>query len=170
MKFKKIILVGMMGCGKTTISNELSKKLGIPCFDIDFIFEQNEKIKIVDFFKKYSQDEFRLKESLILKNILENSSNSIISTGGGIVLKKDNRDMIFNNDDFLSIYLKTSTNVIYDRIKDDKTRPLLLVDDPKTKIKEIIIKREQFYSLAKKVIITDNKTVSDIVKEIIELV
>ena len=167
MKYNKIILIGMMGSGKTTISKLLSKKLNLPLFDIDEIFEQQENCTIVDFFKNHSEEKFRKIESEILKETLK-QKNCIISTGGGIVLKEDNRDMLFK-DNILTIYLKATSETIYQRIKNDKTRPLLLVENPQLEIKKILNTREKFYNLAKTTIETDKKTKEEIAREILKI-
>ena len=128
MKYNKIILIGMMGSGKSTISKILSEKLNLPLFDTDEIFEQQTNCKITDFFKNNGEEKFRKIESEILKETAK-QDNCIISTGGGIILKENNRDILFK-DDILTIYLKATSETIYQRIKNDKTRPLLLVENP----------------------------------------
>lgn len=164
MKYKKIALIGMMGSGKTTISKLLAKKTGWELFDTDKIFEQENNITISDFFKNYSQEEFRKKENELLKTISKNE-NIVISTGGGIILNQENREILFNRDIF-SIYLKTNPNVIFERIKNDKSRPLLQVENPKAEIEKIISSREKYYNLAKLTVITNNKSTEEITEEI----
>ncbi len=167
MKYNKIVLIGMMGSGKSTVSKLLSEKLNLSLLDTDEIFEQQEKCKIVDFFKKYGEEKFREIESEILKKALT-KSNCIISTGGGIVLKEENR-ILLSDKSILTIYLSTNYETIYNRIKDDKTRPLLLVENPKEEIKKILNSREQFYNQAKITIETDNKTQQEIAEEILKI-
>ena len=164
MKYKKIALIGMMGSGKTTVSKELSKKINIELFETDEIFEIKYKTKIKDFFKLYGEEKFRQLETNILKEITT-KNNFIISTGGGIVLEPENRKILFCTD-IITFYLKTSTKTIFERIKNDTERPLLLVENPKKEIENILKKRELFYENASKTIITDNKTTKEIVEEI----
>jgi len=116
MKYNKIVLIGMMGSGKSTVSKLLSEKLNLSLLDTDEIFEQQEKCKIVDFFKKYGEEKFREIESEILKKALT-KSNCIISTGGGIVLKEENR-ILLSDKSILTIYLSANYETIYNRIKD----------------------------------------------------
>lgn len=167
MKYNKIAFIGMMGSGKTTISRLLADKTGLDFFEADEIFVQNEKMAIKDFFKKFGENSFREKETEILKEISK-KENFILSCGGGVVLKKENRDILFNNDIF-TIYLETSYKTIFERIKEDTKRPLLQVLNPKEEIKKIIKEREEFYNLANLKIITDNKTKNEIVEEIFNL-
>ena len=167
MKYNKIILIGMMGSGKSTISKILSEKLNLPLFDTDEIFEQQTNCKITDFFKNNGEEKFRKIESEILKETAK-QDNCIISTGGGIILKENNRDILFK-DDILTIYLKATSETIYQRIKNDKTRPLLLVENPQNEIEKILNSREQFYKLAKATIKTDSKDREEITEEILKI-
>jgi len=165
MNYKKIALIGMMGSGKSAVSEVLASKLGFRRFEADEIFEEQNSIKIKDFFKNYGEESFRKKETEILKEILK-QDNFVLSCGGGVVLKEENRKLLFNNE-ILTIYLKASSETIYDRIKADKTRPLLLVDNPKNEIEKILLKRENLYKNANLTITTDNKTINEIAEEIV---
>jgi len=166
MKYNKIALIGMMGCGKSTVAKVLSEKLKINLFESDNIFEEKFSIKIKDYFSLFGENKFRIEETKILEEILKND-NFVLSTGGGIILSEKNRELLFS-EDILSIYLKTSADEIYNRIKKDKTRPLLLVENPKEEIVKILNSRKDFYSMAKFEILTDNKTINEITDEIVE--
>ena len=164
MKYKKIILIGMMGSGKTTVARELSKFLNIQLFDLDSFFENRFRMSIKDFFKKYSENVFRIQETKLLKEIMTNKQ-FVLSTGGGTILSKENRAIIFR-DDNLTLFLSASPEIIYDRIKDDTMRPLLQVQNPKKEIENLINKRYKYYSMADKTISTDNKSIDEIIEEI----
>lgn len=166
MKYNKIALIGMMGSGKSSVSKFLSKSLNFNAIELDNIFEKQEEISIKDFFQKFGENEFRKKESEILLNSLK-KENIILSTGGGIVLKEENRQLLFN-DSILTIYLKTDPETIYNRIKKDTSRPLLQVENPKKEIENILKNREKYYNLAKITINTDNKTKEEVTKEILK--
>lgn len=166
MKYKKFALIGMMGSGKSAVSKELNKITNIKLYEADDIFEFENNIKIKDFFKTQGEEKFRQIETEILKKILLNEE-FIISTGGGVILSPENRKLLFNND-IKTIYLKTSPETIYQRIKNDKKRPLLMVENPKKEIETILNTREQFYLMADKTIETDNKTIEEITEEIIK--
>ena len=165
MKYNKIALVGLMGTGKTLIAKLLASKLKLELFEADEIFEKENNIKIKDFFKNFGEVEFRKKETDILKNIIK-KDNFILSTGGGVVLDETNRKLLFNKDVF-SIYLSTSPKVIFERIKGDKTRPLLMVHNPEIELEKILSEREKYYNLATIKITTDNKTPDEIIEEIL---
>lgn len=166
MKYKKFALIGMMGSGKSAVSKELNKITNIKLYEADDIFEFENNIKIKDFFKTQGEEKFRQIETEILKKILLNE-DFIISTGGGVILSPENRKLLFYND-IKTIYLKTSPETIYQRIKNDKKRPLLMVENPKKEIETILNTREQFYLMADKTIETDNKTIEEITEEIIK--
>mgnify|MGYP004508189359 CR=1 FL=1 len=162
----KIILIGMMGSGKSTIAQKLAHRLGFSLFECDEIFEKKFKIKIKDYFKQFGEENFRKEEENILKDLIK-KDNFIISTGGGVVLNKNNRNLIFN-DEILSIYLKSSVGAIFDRIKNNKNRPLLNVENPKKEIEKILNQREVLYKQAKLTIENENETIDEIVDKIIK--
>ena len=164
MNYKKVAFVGMMGSGKTTVSKIYAKEKEIPLYELDELFEEKFG-SIREYFSKFSEEKFRVEESKILFDITKNDK-FILSTGGGVVLNSKNREILFDSDIF-SIYIKTSAQIIYERIKTDTTRPLLLVKNPQDEIKKIIKKREEYYSMANLIISADNKTPDEIVKEII---
>ena len=94
--------------------------------------------------------------------------NFVVSCGGGIILSQENRNILFENSEVITIYLKTSPETIFERIKDDKTRPLLLVENPKKEIEKILNQREKYYNKANITIETDNKTQEEILDKILE--
>lgn len=166
MKHSKIALIGMMGCGKSTISKLLAKELNYTLLELDEIFEIEEKISIKNFFEKHGEKAFRQRENEILKKA-STMYPSVISCGGGIILFEENRNILFSND-VTSIYLKTSPETIYQRIKNDNSRPLLQVENPEKEIEKILSQRENFYNQAHFTITTDNKTKEEITQEILE--
>ena len=114
MKHSIIALIGMMGSGKSTVALQLAKKLNFNLFELDEIFEDENKIKIKDFFEAFGEEKFRQKENELLKKAI-GIDFSVISCGGGIVLKKDNQKLLFENENVLTIYLQTSAQEIYKR-------------------------------------------------------
>ena len=166
MKYSKIVLIGMMGSGKSSISQILAEKINFTSIELDKLFEEQEKISINDFFKTYGEKDFRKKETKILIDSLQNE-NIVLSTGGGIILKESNRKLLFK-DNILTIFLEANSETIYERIKNDTSRPLLQVPNPQKEIEEILKKREEYYNLAKIKINTDNKTIEEIIEEILK--
>ena len=154
-----------MGAGKTTVGMELAKKLNYKLIDTDHSIENDQSRKIKDIFSEDGELFFRNLETLKLKELI-NVENAIISTGGGIILKDENRSILNN---LFTIYLKADFENIFNRIKQDTSRPLLLTDDPYNTAKDIFKSRQNVYESFKIHVRTDNKTPHQVVEEIINL-
>ena len=161
---KTIILSGMMGAGNTTIAHILADKLNIKSLDIDTLIEQNEGEKISEIFSNKGEEYFRKIEKETIKNIFF-PENLVISLGGGALENPETREFLLNNSTV--IYLKTSPEIIYKRIKNNTSRPLLCGNMSVEKISEILEKRIENYQSATYTITTDNKTPNKIAEEII---
>ena len=161
----KVFLVGPMGTGKSTTGRNLSEKLDYDFYDTDKLIEKAEGRKIKDIFSEDGELFFRNLETLKLKELI-NVENAIISTGGGIILKDENRSILNN---LFTIYLKADFENIFNRIKQDTSRPLLLTDDPYNTAKDIFKSRQSVYESFKIHVRTDNKTPHQVVEEIINL-
>lgn len=161
-----ISLIGMMGSGKTTIARILTEKLtGFALIDTDSLIITKEKHTINEIFEENGENYFRKIESEILKDVLKND-NQIISTGGGIIKSVDNLRLLKENS--VVFYLKASPDTLYERVKNNKERPLLNVEAMREKIIILLDERENFYQKAHHIIITDNKTPDIIVNEILK--
>ena len=154
-----------MGAGKTTVCMELAKKLNYKFIDTDHSIENDQSREIKDIFSQDGESFFRNLETLKLKE-LTNVENAVISTGGGIILKDENRSILNN---LFTIYLKADFENIFNRIKQDTSRPLLLTDDPYNTAKDIFKSRQSVYESFKIHVRTDNKTPQQVVEEIINL-
>ena len=154
-----------MGAGKTTVGMELAKKLNYKLIDTDHSIENDQSREIKDIFSQDGESFFRNLETLKLKE-LTNVENAVISTGGGIILKDENRSILNN---LFTIYLKADFENIFNRIKQDTSRPLLLTDDPYNTAKDIFKSRQSVYESFKIHVRTDNKTPHQVVEEIINL-
>lgn len=154
-----------MGAGKTTVGMELAKKLNYKLIDTDHSIENDQSREIKDIFSEDGELFFRNLETLKLKELI-NVENAIISTGGGIILKDENRSILNN---LFTIYLKADFENIFNRIKQDTSRPLLLTDDPYSTAKDIFKSRQSVYESFKIHVCTDNKTPHQVVEEIINL-
>lgn len=164
---KNIILTGFMGSGKSTIAKVLSKTIAIPLVDTDDLIVKEEGISINEIFEKYGEGHFRNLETDMAKKCSKLNKH-IISTGGGIVLKKENTDYLKENG--IIFFLEASPETVYNRIKHKTDRPLLKVENPIEKIKELLEKRKEAYnSTYDYKIITDDKDIKEIVDEIIEI-
>lgn len=162
---KSIVLVGMPGSGKTTVSDILAKKTGLPLIDTDNIIEQKQGKTISEIFKNDGEAYFRHLESEL---ILELDNCAIISTGGGMVQNPLNMDNL--KEIGIVFYLNLTPEIIYSRIKNETHRPLLLKADPLEELKNLYNKRDEGYKRAHFIIDADDEPnkIADKVIEIYE--
>ncbi len=146
----RIIIIGYMGAGKTTVGNALSRQLGIPFYDLDWYIETRMHKSVAQIFEERGEEGFRKIEYNMLHEVAE-FENVIISTGGGTPCFFDNMDYLNLQGD--TIYLKATPEVLYAHLKMGRTvRPLLLNKTPEEMqafITEQLSKREPFYSKAR---------------------
>ena len=166
MKSKKnLILIGMMGSGKSTIGSLISKKLNVKFIDIDNVLEDVTKMKIVEIFEKKGENFFRnLEEKITLK--LLNSTNNVISLGGGgFINEKIRKEVLKNN---FSFWLNCDTQTLLNRIKNSKKRPIAFnLSD--SELTELIVKRTKIYSKAQFKINCHKLSKTEIVKKILKI-
>ncbi len=162
---KNIVLVGLMGAGKTTIGKELAKQLSYKFADTDELIEQQENCKITDIFSDKGEEYFRNLENKICKK-LSGKENLIISTGGGMIQNIDNFKKLQVNG--FIVYLQASHTVLYDRIKQETHRPLLKTHNPLEKLSDLLKTREKNYKLANFSINTENMSIEEITTKIIK--
>lgn len=162
---KNIVLVGLMGAGKTTIGKLLSNITKKEFTDSDEIIEKEAGKTINEIFAEHGEKHFRDLEKNTIKKLSE-KSNLIISTGGGSIENIENIENLKTNS--VLFYLKTTPEILFSRIKTDTTRPLLKNPNPLLTLKNLLERREPFYKMADIEIETTNKTSDEIVKEIIE--
>lgn len=164
---KKIALIGFMGSGKSSVGRILIEKLGGRLVDTDARIVEKAGTSINDIFEKHGEAYFRNLESEVLKETLE-SDATVICTGGGIVLRDENRKML--NELSKVVYLKASAKTVYDRVYNDESRPLLKGKKSVEEIQSMMDSRQELYDdCAMYTVVTDNKSVDKIVAEILEL-
>ena len=163
---KNLILLGMMGVGKSTLGKIAAKKQGLKFIDTDLNIEKKCSMKIAEIFKKKGEDFFRLQEE---KEVLESlkKSRCIIALGGGAFLNKIVRDNILKN--AISIWLDIDLKTLNQRIKWNKKRPLLNTENKRERIYKLYNERKNIYKLANHKIDCNNLTKDNIIKEIIIL-
>jgi len=161
-----LVLLGMMGSGKSTIGLSLSKRLNTNFFDIDKIIEREQNMKVNEIFEKKGEKFFRSLEEKITLNVLK-SKNSIISLGGGSWLnEKIRKETNINNN--VSFWLNWDTNVILERIKKNNKRPLIKnLND--SEIVKLILKRSKIYAKANYKIDCNRLTKDKIIKKILNI-
>lgn len=164
---KNIVLTGFMGTGKTAVGKELSKLLNMQLVDVDTEVEKSQKMSITEIFKQFGEPRFREIETEMIRKISENK-NIVISTGGGAVLKQENMDVLRKNG--VIICLMATPETIFKRTCHNSDRPLLQVENPLERIKELLNFRRPFYEKADVMIDTEGKSPLQIAEEIIESV
>lgn len=164
---KNIILTGFMGTGKTAVGKRLAKKLARRFVDIDAEIEKRENMSIDDIFKTQGEKRFRDIETEILRQYSE-ERNVIIATGGGAVLREENMAYLRKNG--IIFCLHASPETIFERTSRSNMRPLLNVQNPMQKIRELLANRRPFYEKAGIMIETDKKNPLEIAEEIVEIV
>ena len=161
-----LVLLGMMGSGKSTIGLSLSKRLNTNFFDIDKIIEREQNMKVNEIFEKKGEKFFRSLEEKITLSVLK-SKNSIISLGGGSWLnEKIRKETNINNN--VSFWLNWDTSIILERIKKNNKRPLIKnLND--SEIIKLILKRSKIYAKANYKIDCNRLTKDKIIKKILNI-
>ncbi len=152
-KHKNIFLVGFMGAGKSTVGKIVAEKLGYGFCDADMYIEEQAGTTITQIFADHGEDHFRDLESESTET-LASEDNKVIATGGGVVQRDRNWDAMKAGG--ITIYLRATIESVWERIKDDNTRPLLQVDNPVDTARELLSKRTPMYEKADIIIDTDN--------------
>ncbi len=138
----RLVLVGLPGCGKTTVGRQLARRLGLPFNDSDQLIEQRRGCSIADFFAREGEEAFRdVEESVILE--LTQGGPGVLATGGGAVLRPANRQRL--RDAGQVLYLRSSPEELFKRLRHDRNRPLLQVADPMAKLRSLYEERDPLY-------------------------
>ena len=162
---KNLVLIGMMGSGKSTIGKEISKKSSLKFKDTDQLIESHEKMKIREIFDQKGEDFFRsLEEKIVLKNL--KISGQVVALGGGSFINKKIRSEVLNNS--VSFWLNWKNDVILKRIKSSKKRPKLDFLNDKDILKLINL-RARIYFKADCKINCDNLNKFQIAKKILKI-
>ena len=142
---KSVVLVGMMGCGKSAIGSELARQLDVRFLDSDAEIENAANSTIAEIFARDGEAFFREKETQVLGRLLQGTP-AILSTGGGAFLKEENRAMI--TQDGVSLWLEAKLDLLWQRVRHKTTRPLLLTENPRKTLGEIYEARTPLYAKA----------------------
>ncbi len=142
---KTVVLVGMMGAGKTAVGKALAAKLGVPFIDSDAEIERAANMTIAEIFTRDGEAFFRKKESQVIERLLD-GGRCILSTGGGAFLAEANRRMISERG--VSVWLNADLDLLWARVKHKATRPLLRTADPLATLSAIYEARVPIYAQA----------------------
>lgn len=142
---KPVVLIGMMGVGKTHIGRKLASRLGFEFLDSDKIIEEKADATVSEIFEEYGEEKFRLCEHNSILDVL-NGKPCVLATGGGAVINEDTRRAI--REKSISVWLKVEISDILKRLESTDDRPLLKKGDPEQILRDLMNKREAFYAEA----------------------
>jgi shikimate kinase len=137
-----IIFVGLPGSGKTTIGRQLARRLGQPFVDSDHEIEHRLGCSIREFFAREGEDSFRNQEQQVIDELTQ-TQQGVIATGGGAVLREANRRHMHDRGQV--IYLRSTPEDVFRRVRHDTARPLLQVDDPLSRLRTLFEARDPLY-------------------------
>lgn len=143
LKDSHIALVGLPGCGKSTIGRYLAKRWSIPFVDVDVAIEEHIGCTIREFFAKEGEPKFRDVEQEVLARLVSSPQKMVVATGGGAVLRPENRQLLIAYAQV--VYLSASPHEIAKRLQRDIQRPLLQVDNPFQRLLELHAIRDPLY-------------------------
>ncbi|PSF05831.1 shikimate kinase AroK [Marinobacter fuscus] len=161
---KRVVLVGPMGAGKTTIGRLLAKELGYRFMDTDRIIEERCGANIPWIFDVEGEDGFRQRETAMLEE-LSSEAETVLATGGGAVMRPENRPLL--RKDSIIVYLRTSIEQQVERTRKDRNRPLLQSEDPEAVLRTLFALRDPIYTeLADIIMYTDRKSPRLVVRQL----
>lgn len=162
---KTITLIGLMGAGKSAFGKALAEKLGLPFLDTDLHIEKEAGKSIARLFAEDGEPAFRALEKSTIARLLQGPP-AVLATGGGAFINDQTRGLLLEKS--IVIWLQAPPDVLYQRIKGDRTRPLLQTDDPLQTLRELLEKRTPYYQQAPLAIATDQGSFNTILEEILK--
>lgn len=142
---KSIVMVGMMGAGKTAVGQAVANRLHVPFLDSDEEIVRAANMSIAEIFERDGEEFFRKRESEVIGRLLD-TERAVLSTGGGAFMSEQNRKMI--SDRGVAVWLNADLDLLWARVKHKDTRPLLRTADPKATLTQIYDTRVPVYALA----------------------
>jgi shikimate kinase len=138
-----LVLVGLPGSGKSTVGRSLGRRLAVPFHDSDHALEQRIGCSIREFFEREGESRFRDLEHEVLADLVAPGPPRVIATGGGAVLREQNRQLLRQGPHV--VYLHSSPEEIWRRLRHDTQRPLLQVNDPQARLRHLFAERDPLY-------------------------
>ena len=148
-----LILIGLMGAGRTTLGRQLASELQLDFYDSDQLICERTGVSIPTIFELEGEEGFRHREKTVINELVQ-LNNIIIATGGGTVLNAENRYKLQKNGHV--IYLHAHPQILLSRIQNDRNRPLLQVEDPLLKLQQLYVQRDPIYRETAHLIIEAN--------------
>lgn len=160
-----ISLVGLPGSGKSSVGRQLARRLQLPFFDSDQVIEQQLGCSIREFFEREGEDRFRDIEEFVIDQLTQNPAG-VVSTGGGVILRPANRQHLRERSQV--VYLNSSPDELFKRLRHDMNRPLLQVADPLSRLRDLHALRDPLYrETAHFIIDTGRPSVATLVNTIV---
>lgn len=164
MTTDSIFLIGLMGAGKTTVGRHLARRRRAHFLDLDHELEARTGVRVPMIFEIEGEAGFRERETRLLAEV-STQRNMVVATGGGVVLKPENREILKHAG--IVVYLNVLPKVLYERTRRDTNRPLLQVADPMKKLEELYEQRDPLYrEVADLVIDARSGAVSQLVAQV----
>jgi len=161
---QNIILVGLMGAGKSTIGRSLAKQLKKDFYDSDRIIEERTGVDISTIFEIEGEQGFRDREEQVIAELCQ-MKNIVLATGGGCILSEISRKNMQKGGHV--VYLRTSADLLYSRIRFDKSRPLMQTKSPINTLRKLLDDREPFYmEVSDTIIMTGKQKINTLVKKV----
>lgn len=158
----KIALVGMPGGGKSSVGRTLARSRGLDFVDSDAVLEHELGTSIKDFFERHGEAAFRDAEQGVIAELLTRAGACVLATGGGAVIREESRSLLHEKSTV--VYLHSSPEELFRRLRHDTQRPLLQVSDPLKRLRELYAQRDPLYrSCAHYVIETGRPSVAQLV-------
>jgi shikimate kinase len=162
---KSIVLVGLMGAGKSRVGLELARLMGLPFLDVDREIERAAGMKIPDIFERLGEPEFRKGERRVMLRLL-NEERRILAAGGGAFIQPEIRAAV--KEKAISIWLKATLETLVERTSRNNNRPLLRNTDRTEKLRELMETRYPVYAEASITVTTDEQTPVEMARRIME--
>ncbi len=161
---RSIVLVGIMGCGKSTVGKRLASRLGLEFVDADSEIERAANMTVSEIFAEHGEPYFRSGEERVIARLLQEGPQ-VLATGGGAFMSETTRDEI--NANGLSIWLKVDFETVMARVRRRSTRPLLRNPDPEGTMRKLMADREPVYAKAKLTVTSKDVPHEAVVDEIV---
>lgn len=164
---RSIVLVGLMGAGKTAIGRKVATALGLVFIDSDQEIEDVSRMSIPELFEHYGEPEFRALEQRVIQRVLEGGPQ-ILSTGGGAYMNAQTREAV--RDHGVSVWLKADLDLLMERVSKKQNRPLLKNDNPRAVLERLMDERYPVYATADITVVTRDERKEVIAGEVIEAI
>lgn len=164
---RPLVLVGMMGAGKTTVGRRLAARLGRHFVDSDEEIEKAAGMSIDDIFKAHGEPDFRAGEARVIARLLK-EPNLVLGTGGGAFMNDDTRALI--KDTAVSVWIKADFELLFARVQRRSNRPLLKTADPRQTLKDLIDRRYPTYALADVTVLSRDVPQDQVATEVMDAV